>query len=327
MGFDEQKKIFPVYLLSGPENLLKEEFIEYIKNKVLKNEKEIATNYHNFYSDEIQAGEIISLLQNLSFFSSRIMVVINECDKLKNFDLLIDYIEKPVMENILILVTDKISLSKKVENAINKSGITKKFWHLFENQIPGWITERVSLYQKYISNSEAKYLLEKVGNNIMDIRNEINKLVIFIGDREAIKKEDIDSVVSSYYNVEINAFLKLIIIKNIEKALELFAKLLYRGIAVQRIIGSMLNHLNTILCIKELKIKNLNSQQIINKLSITKFKYRIYSEQESLVSLNEIMALIKFTNRFDVITKSGSEMHQAHFENILFSMFGGKLKK
>ena len=57
-----------------------------------------------------------------------------------------------------------------------------------------WIAALLGKEKKQIRENNARYFLQKTGDDMFQIKNEIDKLIAYAGDREEITQADIDAV-------------------------------------------------------------------------------------------------------------------------------------
>ncbi|MFM8472377.1 MAG: DNA polymerase III subunit delta [Candidatus Kapaibacterium sp.] len=78
-----------------------------------------------------------------------------------------------------------------------------EFPRLPESAIAGWIVKRVRSRTKTISPEAAEFIIARCGTSLRDIAQEVDKLVLFVGDAAQVSLDDALSVVgeSREYNV------------------------------------------------------------------------------------------------------------------------------
>jgi DNA polymerase-3 subunit delta len=74
---------------------------------------------------------------------------------------------------------------------------------MYEDRIPAWIGKHVEKLGKKISPDACVLLQSHVGRSLREIRNEIDKLFIFVGEKKTIESDDVNHVVgvSREYNI------------------------------------------------------------------------------------------------------------------------------
>jgi DNA polymerase-3 subunit delta len=135
--------------------------------------------------------------------AGRRVVVVRELDRVPNKELLSGYLDHPSETTCLVLQTSKADLRRKPYSAVKRHGTVIEFRHLYDSQIPGWITGQVTAQGRTIAADAARMLATYVGQSLREIRSEIEKLFLYTGDRREIRLDDVQAVVgaSREYNV------------------------------------------------------------------------------------------------------------------------------
>lgn len=90
-----------------------------------------------------------------------------------------------------------------------------------EHQLAAWADKR----GKKISLPTASKVVYYCGTNLQTLRNELDKLIAYTGDREEITVDDIEKVVVKKLEAKIFDLMDFVILGNLEKAYSLLAKL------------------------------------------------------------------------------------------------------
>lgn len=120
-----------------------------------------------------------------------------------------------------------------------------------EYEILPWIQERLSNHNKTIGREGAHRLLELTGNDLRQIKNEMEKIITFVGDKKSIDVDDIDQVtgsIKSYVEWELTNTLES---ANYRECLLIINRLLEaEGIPPGRILGLILGFFRDVLIVK-----------------------------------------------------------------------------
>ncbi|MBQ8796380.1 MAG: DNA polymerase III subunit delta [Clostridia bacterium] len=90
-----------------------------------------------------------------------------------------------------------------------------------EHQLAAWADKR----GKKISLPTASKVIYYCGTNLQALKNELDKLIAYTGDREEITVDDIEKVVVKKLEAKIFDLMDFVILGNLEKAYSLLAKL------------------------------------------------------------------------------------------------------
>ena len=201
----EPTDMIPIYLYTGPETGERDAAVQAVKDSLKK--KYGDTEQYSFYASETSAEEFMAVLQNESLFSPSVCVTVKNADSIKkkdDVDTLISWIESsPPETNVLILISDEISIDSKIEKAVPASN-KKIFWEMFEDRKIPWIKSFCANNGYRISTEAAETLLELAENNTGALANECARFFVCFPKEHEITGDDVESIVS--HNREENAF-------------------------------------------------------------------------------------------------------------------------
>ncbi|OQA91833.1 MAG: DNA polymerase III subunit delta [Elusimicrobia bacterium ADurb.Bin231] len=204
----DKDSISPVYLFYGPDEYSKNEAIKKIEIKIINPEtKEF--NYNLFHIPETSLDRIISSANSLPFMSAKRLVILKNAEKITaaQDEMLNEYAANPSLSTCLILVGGEKLPKRSVFNDIAKKYPAKNFRNIFDNELPGYIIEVFRTRKKRISYPVAEELADLSGKNLYDIRNEIEKIVLYVGENEEIRA---DAVRKCCGNIKENRIFELI---------------------------------------------------------------------------------------------------------------------
>ena len=197
-----QKKFSPLYLFYGEEDFLIQEMLDLIIDKAVDSATK-SFNLDILYGADVDAIDIVSLASAFPMMAEYRVVVVKEFDRLTNKDNLIPFIENALPSTLLVLILEKPDFRVKIYQSIKKYATVLEFKRMYETKIPGWIENQIAKLGKNASPDACQLIQSHVGNSIREIRNEIDKLFIFIGDKKSIDVDDVNLVVgiSKRYNI------------------------------------------------------------------------------------------------------------------------------
>ena len=179
----QNKHILPVYFIYGEEPYLIDEALKNLSKCVLNSQlKEF--NLNIFYSDQTSVLQIRDAIQTLPVSSPKRLVVLKVANKLKQIDQLLPLIEKPVSSCVFVLTDQQIDQRRKFFKVLAQNGAIVNCATLKEMQLPSWIQRVADQFGKKVDLESCQLLLSLVGPSMLDLHNEIMKLVQFVGQRQ-----------------------------------------------------------------------------------------------------------------------------------------------
>jgi DNA polymerase III subunit delta len=200
----KNKKFRPVYWLEGEEEYYIDQVMQYAEHKILT-EAEAGFNLTVFYGKDAAWPEVVNACMRYPMFSERQVVLLKEAQQMRDIDKLEPYIENPLSSTVFVVSykEKKVDGRSRLAKILKEKGELLSTKKMYENQLPEWTNELVESKGFSISSKALMLLLEHIGNDLSRINNEIDKLIVNLGDRKKISEDDIEKYigVSKEYNV------------------------------------------------------------------------------------------------------------------------------
>lgn len=199
----KKKQFKPVYWLEGEEDYYIDQVVNYAEHHILS-ESEAGFNLTVFYGKDAHWADIINACRRYPMFSERQVVLLKEAQQMRDIDKLEAYIGNPLASTVLVVsykekkVDGRTSLSKTLKKQAEVL-TTKK---MYDNQLPDWTHELVQSKGYEINPKALLLLVDHIGNDLARINNEIEKMLVNLGNRKTITEDDIENYVgvSKEYN-------------------------------------------------------------------------------------------------------------------------------
>lgn len=281
-----------VYLFYG----LKEYRInEHIK-KLCKDIDEININKYDLNNTNIK--DILEDAKTISMFGDKKIVIIDNALMFSGSSSLgseeVENYLNNINENtilIFIIHNEKIDSRKKICKLINKVGKVIEY-----NEEENPISLAKSLLKDYdIDSNTLNFLINRVGNNPLIIKKEIEKIKIYKDEDKKITKEDILNLTVKKVEVDIFKLIDSIVKKDKENALEIYNEMLKINEEPLKIIIILANQFRIMYQSKELLKKGYTEKDIASILKIHPYRVKLaiqngrsYSSKTLLKYLNDL---------------------------------------
>lgn len=192
-------KFRPVYLLAGEDALRVEGVVEKIRKDAL-GPAGAAFNYHVFRGDQTPVARVVQQALALPMLG-RVQVI-----WLKQADLcfgdqdsqaaLEKYLARPVPETILIMSADKADKRKRWVKLCQSSGWYFDFSPPTGEALLQWVLKAAQKEALPLTPDQARLLVELVGNDLMALKSEIDKLALMVEDRgRALTADELGTII------------------------------------------------------------------------------------------------------------------------------------
>lgn len=189
----------PVYLLAGEDTLRMEGVIQKIRKDVL-GESGSAFNFHVYQGDQTPVEKILQQALSLPMLGSHQVIWVKQADKcLGNQDsqgVLEKYVAGPVDETILILTAEKVDKRKKWVKICQEGGYLFDFTPPSGEALVQWVLKAARRENLPLEQEQARILCELVGNDLLSLKSEIDKLALLAEDRgKAVDAQEIGRII------------------------------------------------------------------------------------------------------------------------------------
>ena len=317
------------FLLFGTESYLKEFYSSKLKDKAVS--PDFADfNYHFFDGASCTLEDIEQAVEAFPMMSS------NTCVFVK--DMAVDSLDEDSYEKLEKIVSDvpdyctlifyigkadSLTKAKKAVSLFTKHGnaieLNKKTAYELAKMLVGAAQKRDSS----LSQRNAEYLVSCVGDDMVTLLNEIDKLSAYAEGRE-ITRADIDLMCVK--TIEANAFdlTKYIISDNFDKAYETLNMLFAQRADVMMIMGAVISVFVDIYRVKvsvSAGYRDTQPAEIFSNYRGREFKLTKVSRQASALSVRVLRQCLDELHRADTLLKSSAVDNRIVMEELLVKLF------
>jgi DNA polymerase-3 subunit delta len=300
---DPADRLERVYHFTGEEDFLKEETWRKIAS-LLVPESLRSFNLDLMYGAEVSADQIINQASTSPVNAKKRVVVIFDLQKLSAFsrDVLLSFLPKIPDSVCLILLSPKITSTAKFYKALAKIATTVEFPKMWENQAAGWAANRVRESGKRAEKDAAQMLVNLVGTDLAELAAEIDKLVIYVGDKETITLSDVEAAVGMSRTHTIFQLIDSIGERDTKRALLILRSLMLASERPGGIIFWLTEHIERLILTKEFSPRSGGS--LASFLKLPPFLASKCQKQAPNFTLEQLEKGVMLLYRADVDSKS-----------------------
>lgn len=200
----KNKSFKPLYWLEGEEEYFIDKVMNYAEHLILT-ESEAAFNLTVFYGKDANWAELINACSRYPMFAERQVVLLKEAQQMKDIEKLESYIENPLSSTVFVVSykEKKLDARKKFTKLVKEKGVLFTTKKMYDRDLPQWSQEMMQAKGLSINQKGLALLVDHIGNDLVRIENEIDKLSVNLGKRTTITEDDIEKYigVSKEYNV------------------------------------------------------------------------------------------------------------------------------
>lgn len=241
-----------VILLVGSERYLKEKAINDLRLSLLDSSSG-ELDYKVLHGADTSADEILASVSVIPFFSSKRLVVVKNFEKLSKEDTsrIINYIKNPNQYTCLIIDTADGDILKN-DPELSRYAKVLRFSEPTDTEISSWVSKFVSTQGKTIEEEAIEILKELKGCDLLNLSQELEKLITYTGTRKKIALSDVEGLVGKSVMASAFDIAHAAAEMNTSKAVSIVYELASSGKKPHEIIGLLAWHFKTLLKIKAL---------------------------------------------------------------------------
>ena len=308
------------YLIYGVDKYLIDKEID----KIIKKNKIDNNSIIRYSLNEDNIDNILEDANTFNLFSDTKLIIVNDAniftssndiltDKIINY--LNNYNDKSYL--VFTLLSDKIDNRKKITKVMSDKGnvidLNKK--DVDTNYIISYLKENG--YQ--INMSDARMILNKVGNNLFSINNELDKLMLFKLEDKVIDKNSIDLLINENIDSSLFALVDSITNKDKNKMLKLYHECLLESDPIM-IINMLANKYILLYQVKRLISDGYSDDKIAKELEVHPYPVKLARNMCYSYSVKEILDIILKLANLDKDIKLGNVNGEVGLEFLLLSI-------
>lgn len=309
---DLKSRLFkPVYLLYGEETFLRNSYKKKLKEAIAGDD---TMNYNYFEGKGLDVNELISLADTMPFFSEKRLILIEDSGFFKTAsDVLTEYL--PGMPDTTCLVFSEEAVDKRgrLYKKVKELGHAAEMTRQDYNQLSKWAGTILAQNGRKITSATMNLFLERTGDDMENIRMELEKLISYTMGRDVITAEDVEAVTTVQVTNRIFDMVNAIVTKRTRQAMDLYEDLLTLKEPPMRILFLIARQFNQLLQVKELSDRGADRGTIASKLKVPPFvagkmipqvrgftRAQIISYVESCVEAEEAVKTGRLSDRMAV---------------------------
>lgn len=315
-----------IYLYLGDENLI-------INNKIERIIKESGADQYNvnYYDlEEVSISDVISDALTLPFISSSKVVVIKRPKFLTSEKSLneveakyfLDYLGNPMSSTILIINAANMKLDerKEIVKKLKKVAVVSESKELTDIEILGWIKRQCSINNVLIKDDAVKTFFNLTGKNLLNAKNEIDKLVAYVGPNGVITSDIINKVVVKEISNDVFALSNAIIEQNKPKIINLYRELTTLGNDVFYLFSLVAKSMRDILFVSTMLQEGYKQSDVANVMKTSSGRAYYLVKNARSIELETVKSYIIKLGNLDYQIKSGQIDPKTGFEFFLFGL-------
>ena len=182
--------IYPIYLLKGNDYFLQNFFIEKLSEEYFGSSK---IEKVLMLPDDMSGKEIVDRITTTDLFSTKKIFIIRDPQKVKGkaSNDLANFCKNPVADCVTVFLNDDWAIKSSFLSKIEAYALQVDVQTPFAKDLKKWTKFLIKKRGKIASLHAENTLVELAGDSLAHLDNEIEKICLIIGNRNAIEIEDV----------------------------------------------------------------------------------------------------------------------------------------
>jgi DNA polymerase-3 subunit delta len=317
----DRGKILPLYLLYGEETYLMDKAQKRIQSLCLV-PKLKDFNYDLFLGGEVLPNRIIDAAETLPMMAPWRVVVVKDAHLFSREQIkaLLPYCETPAACTCLILLAQTVGPWKGYLKILEKKGRIVSFVHPSQSLLTRYIVRGAKQMGKKIHLEAAEVMAEMVGNRLGEVYQELDKIVLYVGERKEIGVDDVEAVVCPFRTHTVFDLTGAVGMKRCSDALRILNQMLESGESHLKILTMMVRQFRLIWMAKDMRSLGMKDRDIGRAVGIPGVFLQDFLDQLDNFTPKELAEGYRRLSETDVALKTRSTSRGILLENLIISL-------
>jgi DNA polymerase-3 subunit delta len=329
----QKDKLLPLYLIYGEEEFFVREAVSLIRQKVLGDETSgpvpvrCRDDLVELEGEEISLPVLLEEVRTPSLFlkGGRKLVMVYNADTLFKEGAKVwgEHIVSPIDDNVLVLVCKEVDTKSRTYEKIRQKGGSIGCRRLKEAELSPWIMGRVKHYGKQISLDALRILQENVDDNLLLLDGHVEKLALYLGNRNRIEESDVEELVGYDRQQKVFDFTGAVAKRNGALALKILHQLMAymrSGEEVVKVVPPLAWQIRRLLQAKRLLTSGKGREAVASELKVPYRFLQDLIEQTRLFSEAELERDYGLLLETDISSKTEKTDNRLLLETLVFRL-------
>ena len=303
-------KISPVYLWYGEDRFLIQEGLKVLKSFYFMTDPS-GSGIEQVSAKELSPAVIVERANTMSFFANRLVIVEDvtyfQDGQTADLEPFLEYFENPNPTTCLLLIAESVHKGRKLYKSLVKTGEIMEFcgpnpkrpqeWH-------AWVQSELKVRGKLMDNQVVSQFVEWTGHHTGVLSQELDKLVIFVGERKKITADDIKAITPQSIETSIFDLLDAVASRSASKAVQALRDVLRKEPAL-KVLALLVRQVRLLLGCDALRRRGGNVAEAPAALGFSPYEAQKVWQQAARLSTKQLSKALSECLNADLALKTG----------------------
>jgi len=301
-------KISPVCLWYGEDRFLIQEGLKVLKSFYFMTDSS-GSGIEIVSAKELSPAAIVERANTMSFFANRLVVVEDvtyfQDGQTADLEPFLDYFANPNPTTCLLFIAESVHRGRKLYKALVKNGEILEFcapkrpqdWLV-------WVQAEVKARGKSMDTQVATHFIEWTGHHTGVLSQELDKLIIYVEERQRITSEDINAITPQSIETSIFDLLGAVANRSSGKAIQALREVLRKEPAL-KVLAMLVRQVRLLLGCDALRSRGGNVADAPSALGISPYEAQKVWQQSVRLSTKQLSKALSECLNTDLALKTG----------------------
>ena len=307
-----------IYLIYGEEAYLRQQFTKRLVDAIVADD---TMNCTYFKGKETDIFEVISIANTLPFFSERRVVVIEDSGFFKKESKeLVDYLPTMPDTTCMIFRESEVDKRNRLYKKVQNLGYVSEMKRQTDRELERWVFGMLKKDEIQITNGNMNYLLQCIGNDMSLLKNEVEKLISYLGDKKVVDRGDIDAICSVQITGHIFDMIDAMSRHNQKRAMGLYYDLIQVKEPAMRILYLINRQYMQFYQVKELMEQGMQGKELASEVGLSPYIANKICQKANTFTLKQLKHCMEKCLEMDEGIKTGLIKDQVAVEMLIVEL-------
>ena len=307
-----------IYLIYGEEAYLRQQFAKRLVDAIVADD---TMNCTYFKGKETDITQVISIADTLPFFSERRVVVIEDSGLFKKESKeLADYLSTMPDTTCMIFRESEVDKRNRLYKTVKTLGYVSEMKRQTDRELERWVFGMLQREGLNITNGNMSYLLQCIGNDMSLLKNEVEKLISYLGEKKVVDRGDIDAICSIQTTGHIFDMIDAMSRHNQKKAMRLYYDLIQVKEPAMRILYLINRQYMQFYQVKELMEQGMQGKELASEVGLSPYIANKICQKANAFTLEQLKHCMEKCLEMDEGIKTGLIKDQVAVEMLIVKL-------
>ena len=312
-----------VYLLFGEERYLVQSFARQLKEAIVGSD---SMNDAFFEGSGISLEAVSDLVMTMPFFAQDRLIRISDSGLFQKSDDAWTDLVKNVPEGSHLLFTEQaVDKRSRLYKAVKDAGYCAEMKRQSERDLKKWVTQGFLSDGLSIRQEALTAFLENTGDDMVNIRSEMDKLSAYCAGEEEITLGDVETIGTARLVNRVFDMVQAVSEGKKARALALYYDLMTLREKGSRILYLIARQMNELLCVREMLSSGARQDEVAARLKVPPYVAGKLMGQARQFSRDQLKSFVSLCVSLEEAFKSGNLTEQIAVEMLLSAIASRRL--